>query len=403
MCDGVVSYADLDHQVTLRAGSLAREVRTGEIVAVPVHLDLASVTEVLALMRTGAVVAPYASERPTIASAAPEGTALCIATSGTMGAPRIVPLSYENLSASVAASRSRLGNGPHDRWLATLPFHHIGGISVLLRSLEAGGAVVLSPFGVEAASTIDHAAPTIASLVPTMVYRLLEHAPDSLAAVGIVLTGGARLTQQLARMAARRGVGLVPTYGMTEAASQIATAMPGSQPTGGDRVGPLLEGFSASIRTRDGFAGPGEVGVIEVEGPAVFSGYLDAPARVGAHTTADLGFIDSDGALGVIGRIDDVVVTGGENVSLSRVALAIEDLIGVRDVVVVGVPDREWGTAICALVDLEPGTRWGDVMDELATQLVRYAMPKRVEVGVIPLLSNGKHDRAAVQGRFDVA
>ncbi|MEN8237838.1 MAG: AMP-binding protein, partial [Actinomycetota bacterium] len=242
MRDGVVSYADLDHQVMVRAGSIARDVRTREIVAVPVHLDLASVVEVLALMRAGAVVAPYASVAPPITADAPEGTALCMATSGSMGVSRIVPLSYENLSASVAASKIRLGNGPGDRWLATLPLHHIGGISVLLRSLEAGGAAVLTPFGPETASVMDRAGTTIASLVPTMAYRLLEHAPDSLAAVGIVLTGGARLTPQLRQMAAAHGVDLVQTYGMTEAASQIATAIPGSPPSGGDVVGPLLEG-----------------------------------------------------------------------------------------------------------------------------------------------------------------
>jgi acyl-CoA synthetase (AMP-forming)/AMP-acid ligase II len=399
--DGVVSYADLDRQVTLRAGSLAREVRTGEIVAVPVHLDLASVTEVLALMRTGAVVAPYASERPTIASAAPEGTALCIATSGSTSAPRFVPLSYGNLSASVAASRSRLGNGPHDRWLATLPFQHIGGISVLLRSLEAGGAIVLAPFGRDTASVIDTAAPTIASLVPTMVHRLLEHDPDSLASIGIVLTGGARLTVRMRRIAAARGASLLPTYGMTEAASQIATAVPGTPPSEGNMVGPLLDGFSVSILTPEGLAEPGEAGVIEVDGPAVFSGYLDAPPRTGPHRTSDLGFLGADGSVGVIGRIDDVVMTGGENVSLSLVARTIEDLAGVREVAVVGIADHEWGTAICALIELEPEARPSIVMDAIAAALDDHAVPKRTEVGAVPLLGNGKHDLVAVRSHFD--
>lgn len=356
--------------------------------------------EILALMRVGAVAAPYASVPPTVTATAPEGTALCISTSGSTAAQRIVPLSYGNLSASVVASRSRLGNGPDDRWLATLPLHHIGGISVLLRSLEAGGAVVLSSFGADTASVIDRTAPTVASLVPTMAHRLLEDAPDSLAAIGIVLTGGARLTKQLLDKASARGVSLVPTYGMTETASQIATSIPGSPRLEGDIVGPLLDGFAVSIRTPDGFAAPGEIGVIEVEGPAVFSGYLGAPARSGAYQTADLGFMDTVGSLGVVGRIDDVVITGGENVSLARVALAIEVLPGVRAVVVVGIPDREWGTAICALIDVGPETHLKGVIDELASQLPHYAMPKRVEAGAIPLLSNGKHDVAAVYGHF---
>jgi O-succinylbenzoic acid--CoA ligase len=279
--------------------------------------------------------------------------------------------------------------------------HHIGGISVLLRSLEAGGAAVLSPFGSRTASVIDLAAPTIASVVPTMVFRMLEKSPDSLASIGIILTGGARLTRRLAELAARRGVALLPTYGMTETSSQIATAVPGLPGFGGDLIGPVLEGFAVSIRTPEGLAKPGEAGVIEVDGPAVFSGYLDAPPRRGAHRTSDLGFLDADGSLGVIGRIDDVVVTGGENVSLSHVARTIEDLTGVRAVAVVGVADREWGTVICALVELESEARPSNVMDEMSVALEHHAVPKRIELGAIALLENGKHDLVAVRHHFD--
>jgi O-succinylbenzoic acid--CoA ligase len=399
--DGVVTYADLDNQVILRSRSLARQVSTGAIVPVPVRIDVATVVEILALMRTGAVAAPYASVPPSLPATAPEGTALCIATSGSSGGPRTVPLSYGNLSASVAASRVRLGNGSDDRWLATLPLHHIGGISVVLRSLEAGGVAVLSPFGTQTASVIDRAGPTIASLVPTMAYRLLEQSPDSLASIGIILTGGARLTQRLARMALKRGAALLPTYGMTEAASQIATAVPGPTETGGDLIGPVLEGFTVSIWTPEGLAESRQAGVIEVDGPAVFSGYLDAPPRRGAHRTSDLGFLNADGSLGVIGRIDDVVMSGGENVSLSNVARTIEDLPGVREVAVVGIADHEWGTAICALIELEPEARPSIVMDAIAAALDDHAVPKRTEVGAVPLLGNGKHDLVAVRSHFD--
>jgi O-succinylbenzoic acid--CoA ligase len=399
--DGVVTYADLDSKVILRSRSLARQVRTGAIVPVPVRIDVASVVEILALMRTGAVAAPYASVPPNVPATAPEGTALCVATSGSSGVPRIVPLSYGNLSASVAASRVRLGNGSDDRWLATLPLHHIGGISVVLRSLEAGGAAVLSPFGTQTASTIDQAAPTIASLVPTMAYRLFEQSPDSLASIGIVLTGGARLNRRFSRMAAECGAALLPTYGMTETTSQIATAVPGSTQTGGDLIGPVLECLTVSILAPEGLAEPGEAGVIEVDGPAVFSGYLDAPPRKGPHRTSDLGFLSADGSLGVIGRIDDVVMTGGENVSLSYVARTIEDLAGVREVAVVGIADHEWGTAICALLELEPEARPSIVMDEIAAALDDHAVPKRTEVGAVPLLGNGKHDLVAVRRHFD--
>ncbi len=401
LSDGVVSYADLDHQVTLRSGSLAGEVSTGEIVAVPVRLDLSSVVEILAVMRAGAVVFPYAGERPEVPAPAPRGTAMCLATSGSRGSPRLVPLSYDNLAASVAASQMRLGNGRGDRWLATLPLHHIGGLSVILRSLESGGAAVISPFDADTGSVIEAARPTIASLVPTMVHRLVERCPDQLASIGIVLTGGAKLGSALRRRAADRGITLVQTYGMTETSSQIATAVPQSAFADADLVGPVLDGFTVTIHAASGLAAPAEVGMIEVDGPAVFGGYLGEPERQGPHRTADLGYLDLDGMLGVVGRADDVVVTGGENVSLSRVSVAIEEIAGVRDVVVVGSPDPQWGTAICALVDLDPGVRSGDVLDELAGSLPPHAVPKRLRVGTVPLLGNGKHDIAAVQRIFD--
>jgi O-succinylbenzoic acid--CoA ligase len=271
---------------------------------------------------------------------------------------------------------------------------------VLLRSLEAGGSVVLSRFGRDTVSDLERFTPTVASIVPTMAYRLLESAPDSLAAVGIVLTGGARLTHRLFATASARGVSLVPTYGMTEAGSQIATAVPGSPPPDGDLVGPPLEGFTVSIHTDAGPAGIGDVGVIEVEGPAVFDGYLGEEPRTGAHRTSDLGYIDAAGSVGVIGRVDDVVITGGENVSLSSVAAAIDDVDGVRDVVVVAIPDHEWGAVICALVDIEPDMTIASIRDQLVTHFAHHGVPKRMEAGSVPLLPNGKHDVVAVQRRF---
>ena len=141
--------------------------------------------------------------------------------------------------------------------------------------------------------------------------------------------------------------------------------------------------------------------MIEVDGPAVFRGYLGGAERRGPFRTADRGFLNEDGQLGVVGRIDDVVVTGGENVSLTFVGGEIEDIAGVVDVAVVGIADPEWGEAICAVVNIDDGAIEGDVLEAMSAGLPTHAVPKHIEFDIIPLLPNGKHDIRAVQTFFD--
>ncbi|MCL1597567.1 MAG: AMP-binding protein, partial [Actinomycetia bacterium] len=191
MADGAVSYGDLAAQVHQRVRSLRHEVDTGVLVPVPVRLDMPSIVEMLAVMKIGGVVVPYGAHRPRLDGHPPRGAAVCLPTSGTRGRPQMVPLSYDNIAASVAASRTRLGNGPQDRWLATLPLTHVGGLSVLWRSLEAGGAVIVAPFDELLPDVLEGTLPTFASLVPTMLYRLMKSAPDELSRIGTVLIGGA--------------------------------------------------------------------------------------------------------------------------------------------------------------------------------------------------------------------
>ena len=401
MGDGVVSYGDLTAQVHQRAGSLRHEVDAGSLVPVAVRLDMVSVVEILAVMKIGGVVVPYGTHRPEVVAHPPPSGAVCLPTSGTGGRPQMVPLSYENIAASVAASRTRLGNGSQDRWLATLPLTHVGGLSVLWRSLEAGGAIVAAPFNDSLTDLLVRTRPTFASLVPTMLYRLLETVPDVLAEIGTVLTGGARIPRRVYNDAQRRGIHLVPTYGMTETTSQIATAVPGRTPKAADVVGPPLECFTVEIeRDGDGDWRVGAPGVIVVDGPAVFGGYLGEPQRDGPFATSDLGYLTSNGDLAVVGRRDDVVITGGENVDLTVVREAIMGLPEVDDVVVVGVSDPEWGAVVCVLVD-GPDVASEARLRELAAEHLRAPeRPKRWLFGETPLLGNGKHDIGAVQRLF---
>jgi O-succinylbenzoic acid--CoA ligase len=399
LAEGPVAYAELAAQVHSRMRSLQAVVTDGVVVPVPVRLDLASIVEMLAVMKAGGVVAPYATHRPVIVGRPPRGTAVCIQTSGSAGEPKTVPLSYDNIAASVGASRSRLGNGPQDRWLATLPLTHVGGLSVLWRSLEIGGAVVVAPFDASLPGLLEATRPSFASLVPTMVHRLLENAPDALAAIGTVLIGGDRLSEALRDKASLAGVSLVPTYGMTETTSQVATARTRDVPSDPAVVGPPLDGFTVTIQD-DGSLPSGEHGVIVVDGPAVFAGYLGEAPRRGPFETADVGYLTSDGRLAVLGRRDEVVITGGENVDLADVRNVITAVPHVRDAVVVGVPDPEWGVVICALVECHGSLDERSLRAIVEEQLRPHERPRYWDFGDVPVLPNGKHDAAAVRTRF---
>lgn len=320
---------------------------------------------------------------------------MCLSTSGTSGASRLVPLTMTNLTASVVASRVRLGTGPDDRWLACLPLTHIGGLSVLLRSFEAGGAAVVGVFGAATPSLIERAQPSVASVVPTMAHRLLASDPDAIASIGTVLIGGAALSGSLAENARSAGAHLVPTYGMTEASSQVATPSPLDREQRVGSVGRPLDGFTITI------ASPGEDGAgrILVDGPAVFGGYLGEEPRTGPFATNDIGAIEPDGSLTVLGRSDEIVITGGENVSLQVVHDALSWLAGVDGVAVVEIDDVEWGTAVCALVvtpDLDAAR------ESASAVLARHEVPKRwMTADRIPLLPNGKVDLGAVRAHFE--
>jgi O-succinylbenzoic acid--CoA ligase len=328
---------------------------------------------------------------------APDQLHTVLLTSGSRGEPRPVRLTHGNVANAVRASRARIGNDASDRWLLTLPVFHVGGLSVLWRCAEAGGTVVIHD-GFDAArvaGAMRHGDVTVASLVPTMLHRLLRTDPGPYHGVRAVLVGGAPLSRALQDRARDAGLPVVPTYGMTEACSQVATAVPGDPGGEEGTVGPPLDGIEVTIVDPAGNEVPqGSAGEVVVAGPSISPGYLGEPAREGPHHTGDLGRIDAAGRLVVLGRRDDVIVTGGEKVLPAAVEAVLEAHPAVDRVAVVAVPDEEWGTRVTAVVaateDIEPAALKAWARERLA----RHAVPKGwLVVPELPLLANGKIDR----------
>jgi O-succinylbenzoic acid--CoA ligase len=312
-----------------------------------------------------------------------DDTAVVIATSGSTGKPKAVELSAAALTASAAASLRRIGAGPGERWLCCLPTFHIAGIGVLVRSLIAGLEPVIVPAvspEILAASGCSHV-----SLVPTQLRRLLD-AGAGPGPVTSVLLGGAASGDALLVDARKAGWRVVTTYGMSE--------------TCGGCVYDGLPLDDVAVRL-----GPG--GEIEISGPVLFSSYLGEPGltasalRDGWFRSADLGWWRPDGGLGIRGRVDDVINSGGEKIVPGDVEAALGTCQGVADVVVVGLPDPEWGEAVTAFVvaadPAEPPDLVG-LRSVVRKAVSVYAAPKRVVVvPEFPLLPSGKPDRAALR------
>jgi len=311
-----------------------------------------------------------------------DGVALVIGTSGSTGEPKGVELSHDALSASARATMSRIDAAERDCWLACLPWHHIGGLQVLLRArLFDAPLVIHDRFDVERVRAERDA--TLVSLVPTQLLRLLDAKVD-LTRFRAILLGGARAPVSLLDRAAAAGANVVTTYGMSE--------------TSGGCVydGEPLDGVGVRI---------GPDGRIALSGPTLMSGYRLAPELTeqvlcdGWFATSDVGALDASGRLVVHGRIDDVVITGGENVLATEVAAVLGAHPDVSEVVVTGVDDAQWGQRIVAVI--VPRGR-PPTLDDLRAwcrdRLPAAALPRQlVLVSELPLLSSGKPDRQAVQ------
>lgn len=327
---------------------------------------------------------------------APQRPVLVVATSGSGGAPRGVVLSAGNIRAAATASQIHLGSRPEDSWLLVMPLHHVAGLAILWRAAHDGSQIVLhEEFDPDAVAAALNQGVTWVSLVPTMLTRLLRRARGPWPQVRGALIGGAHASDALVATAHAAGLAALATYGMTETAAQVSTVRPGNTAAAAGTVGHPLPGVEVTID-----APPGQPGVIRVAGPTVSLGYVGEPARSGGFVTNDIGYFDGAGRLVVVGRKDDVVVSGGENVHPGMVERSLLRLPGVTGAVAFGLPDEEWGERLVAMVSGAPLDS-AELRVALTNELPRHAVPKELRVvDRLPLLSNGKIDRAAVRREF---
>jgi O-succinylbenzoic acid--CoA ligase len=306
-----------------------------------------------------------------------------VETSGSTGSPKRVVLSRRAVLASVRATASRLGGeGP---WVLALPLSYVAGLQVVCRSLVAGQRPTLLHDHASVAEAVAAAgeAPYI-SLVTTQLHRALESPGDAeaLAACSAVLVGGGPVDRALRERAGAAGIRAVATYGSAETAGGcVYDGLP-------------LDGVAVAIGTN---------GRIRIGGPTLFDRYDDDPeltAKVrvdGWFLTADAGRFDEDGRLQVLGRLDDMVISGGVKVPTGIVAARLREHPAVTAVDVGRLPDDEWGERVVAWVV-------GDVSLQEARDWVTEVHPRSWaprELRVLdrmPMLPNGKVDRRRLRG-----
>jgi O-succinylbenzoic acid--CoA ligase len=332
--------------------------------------------EPVALLHAKAAPAEIARQRRLLDMAEwHDDDALVLFTSGSTGPARGVVHTRASVAAAAHASESHLGWRDDDAWLCCLPLAHAGGSSIIIRCLLGGKRVVLA----EDPRAIEHA--TIASLVPTQLAALLDHpAWRPSPRLRAVLLGGAAAPRALVDRALERGVPVLSTYGLTETFGQVATArVPGALPI------PL-----AGIEIRGGTAD--EPALLRTESPSLANRYLDGEAIAPSFVTADLGFVDD--VVHVVGRADDVIITGGENVHPNQVEAVLARTRGVREAVAFGIADPRWGQVVAVAVARAAGWDRDAALDEWHASLPPHARPRRlVELDALPRLPSGKVDR----------
>jgi O-succinylbenzoic acid--CoA ligase len=337
----------------------------------------------------------------------PAAVQAIIYTSGTTGQPKGVLITYGMHWWNAIGSALNLGHHLDDCWLACLPFFHIGGLTIIMRSVIYGISInAHEKFEAAAVNrSIFSENVTIISVVAVMLQRMLEALESERpgerypAHLRCVLLGGGPAPRSLLEACAARGIPVVQTYGLTEACSQAATLSPADALRKLGSAGRPLPPVQLEIRNEQGRAAPGEPGMIYLKGPTITPGYADRPEATaeafvdGWLATGDLGYLDEEGYLYVLDRRADLIISGGENIYPAEIEAALLSHPAVAEAGVCGQPDPQWGQVPIAFVRLHPGQALSaeSLLAHLQTRLARYKLPRAIHfVAELPRNSAGK-------------
>jgi O-succinylbenzoic acid--CoA ligase len=350
------------------------------------RLPPAAVTALMERARPTVLVDGEGGRRVDGGASCDPAVAAVVATSGSSGEPRLVELDRAAVAAAVTASAAALGADPGQGWLSCLTPAHIGGLLVLLRAVVLGCPLTVHDrFDVELIAATEGCAYT--AVAATMLVRLLDAGVD-LRRFRAILVGGSALTPGLAERAADAGAAIVSTYGLTESCGGVVYD------------GTPLDGVTVAV---------GDGDEVELGGPTLMRGYRGDGAATAAALgggrlhTGDAGRLDAAGRLHVLGRIAEVIVSGGVKVWPGPLEAVLRDHPAVADVAVTGAPDREWGERVVAVVvpaDPARPPTLEELRDHAGARTGRHRAPRElVIVDSLPRTALGKLRRGFIENR----
>jgi len=335
-------------------------------------------------------------------------------TSGTTGRPKGAMLSHDNLSSNALVLREYWGFSDQDVLLHALPIFHVHGLFVALHCALSSGARVIFQKGFNADAVIARLPEaTVMMGVPTFYTRLLDtpaFTADVAQHVRLFISGSAPLLEETFQaFETRTGQRILERYGMTEVGMACSNPLEGARVAG--TVGYALSGVSVRIADDTGQEVPrGEVGVLEMTGPNVFSGYWRLPEKTaeefrpdGYFISGDMARMDDEGRVSIVGRAKDLIISGGFNVYPKEVELCLDDVPGVKESAVIGVAHPDFGEGVTGVVvpdgsaDLTPDA----VLTAVGDRLARFKQPKRIFlVDELPRNTMGKVQKNVLRDRY---
>ena len=318
-----------------------------------------------------------------------EDTAVIIFTSGSSGEPKGVEITNSNLFESYLSITAEYSFASDDRFLASLPFYHIGGFSIITRTILSGGTLII-PTSLKTnviASSLEKYDPTVISLVPTMLKRLIEEKVQPNKNLRLAFIGGGPSDNDLVLTALKLGWPFVKVYGSTETSSMVS-GVEGeklkAKPASGGRP---FE--NVKIKTLDDLYEEVEtfkIGEIAVKSKSIAKGYLknaklwNTKIHNGYYLTGDWGYIDNDGYLFVVSRRSDLIISGGENIDPKEIEKVMLLHPSIGEAVVFPIPDKEWGQIPVAVLVIKDGKELSEyeILDYLKKHLSSYKLPKKI-------------------------
>lgn len=316
-------------------------------------------------------------------------TAVIIFTSGSSGKPRAVELTFSNLISSALIGNEYLNQTPDDRWLASLPFYHIGGFSIIFRALMFGTQIILSDNLKTKSlhSSIHSFNPTLISLVSSQMRELLNTNIHPNSDLRHILLGGGFIDSKLMQEALNRGWKVCKVYGSTETASFVTVLSPEEFKLKPESAGKPIPPNEVFIVDENGEELPTNTeGEIVVKSPAIMKRYLNDDESTkqrlkdGLYFTGDIGCKDNDGFLYVLNRRSDLIVTGGENVNPSEIEKVILEFSKVNEVCAFGIDDEKWGQRIVAAIVTKPHQQFTleELKDFMKDKIAAFKIPKEI-------------------------